>query len=313
MPTVTCVGVLVADVIVRPVDVWPEHGRLTLVDSIEVHSGGLAHSTAVALAKLGVASAVVGRVGTDLLGTYLLDVLRAHRVDAHVLREDTAHTSATVVAVAGTGERSFLHLPGANANLAAQDVPDSLIRNSRVVHLGGYFLLPALDGMPSAELLQRVKAAGSLTSLDVAWDAHGRWMELLEPCLHHVDLLFGNRDELAQVTGADDPPQMAEALRARGVQMVAVKLGDRGAYVHGHDWQGYLPAFAVDAVDTTGAGDAFCAGFLAGYLAGWDLPRVTRFANAVGAMCVTAGGGTTGVRSMEDTVRFAERTPLALP
>lgn len=310
MPDVTCVGGLVADVIVRPVDEWPERGRLSLVEGIEVHSGGLAHTTAVTLAKLGVPTAVVGRVGADLFGTFLIDVLREHRVEAHVRREDNAVTSTTVVAVASSGERSFLHLPGANARLMPVDVPDALLARSRIIHLGGYFVLPAMDGPPAATLLQRAKTAGCRTSLDMAWDVQGRWMSILAPCLPHLDLLFGNRDELARVTSTDDPAGMAALLRELGVGIVAVKLGKEGAYIDGGSWRGRVPAFSVTVVDTTGAGDAFCGGFLAGYLAGWDLERTTRFANAVGAMCVSAVGGATGIRSMPESLRFADTTPL---
>ncbi len=310
MPDVTCVGVLVADVIVRPVDVWPERGRLVEVESIGLHSGGLAHTTGVTLSKLGVPTAVVGRVGADLLGTFLIDVLREHRVEAHVPRDEDASTSTTIVVVASTGERSFLHLPGANARLGPQDVPDVLLARSRIVHLGGYYLLPAMDGPVAAGMLARAKAAGCRTSLDMSWDARGRWMSALAPCLPHLDLLFGNRDELAHVTNTDDPARMAAILRELGAGIVAVKLGAGGAYVDGDAWRGRVQAFSVEVVDTTGAGDAFCGGFLAGTLSGWDLQRTTRFANAVGAMCVTAIGGTTGIRTMDETLRFAETSAL---
>ena len=100
--------------------------------------------------------------------------------------------------------------------------------------------------------------------------------------------------------------QMAGMLRERGVAAVAVKLGDAGAFVDAAGWHGRVPAYAVEVVDTTGAGDAFCGGFLAAVLAGWEMERATRFANAVGALCVTAVGGTAGVRSREETLRFME-------
>src|SRR4030067_1085871 len=95
MPEVTCVGVVVADVIVRPVDAWPQPGRLSLVDHIELHGGGLAYTTAVTLAKLGVSSAVVGRVGGDPLGTYLADGLRAGGGGAHLREGADGRTAAT--------------------------------------------------------------------------------------------------------------------------------------------------------------------------------------------------------------------------
>lgn len=310
MPDVTCAGVLVADVIVRPVDAWPQRGRLALVESIALRSGGLAHTTGVTLAKLGVETAVVGRVGADPFGDFLVQVLVDHGIRPHVAREPQVPTSTTVVAVAGGGERSFLHLIGANGRLAAADVPDDLLRSTRILHLGGYFVLPALDGEPAAGLLRRARQAGCRTSIDVSWDASGRWMAVLEPCLPHLDFLFGNQDELGQVTGRRDPPAIAGLLRARGVGTVAVKLGDAGAYVDGAGWRGYVPAYAVEVVDTTGAGDAFCGGFLAGVLAGWEMDRVARFASAVGALCVTAVGGTAGVRSREETLRFMEGAPI---
>ena len=310
MPAVTCVGVIVADIIVQSVDEWPERGRLVLVDGIEVHSGGLAHTTGVTLAKLGIPTAVVGRVGADLFGTFLIDVLLKHGIDARVRRDEGAGTSATVVTIATTGERSFLHLAGANGDLVPEDVPDDLLTSSRVLHIGGYFILSGMDGEPAAHLLGRARAAGCRTSLDVAWDARGRWMTLLAPCLPHLDFLFGNQDELASVTGTRDPARIAALLREQGVGVVAVKMGEAGAYVDGAEWRGHVPAFAVEVADTTGAGDAFCGGFLAGVVSGWDLERSTRFANAVGGLCVTAVGGTSGIRSMAETLRFVETARL---
>jgi sugar/nucleoside kinase (ribokinase family) len=212
------------------------------------------------------------------------------------------------VAVSSRGDRSFLHLVGANGRVIPDDVDDGLLARSKILHLGGYFILPFLDGEPAAGLLRRAKAAGCRTSLDTAWDARGRWMDALAPCLQHLDLLFGNREELARVTGEDDPSKMTGALRQSGVEIVAVKLGEDGAFVEGDGWRGHVPAFAVPVVDTTGAGDAFCGGFLRGYLAGWNLEQTTRFANAVGGMCVTAVGGATGIRGTDETLAFMRQT-----
>jgi sugar/nucleoside kinase (ribokinase family) len=317
MADVTCIGVLVADVIVHPVDTWPQRGQLTVVDEIELHSGGLAHTTSMTLAKLGVPTATVGRVGADPFGTFLIDALRDHGIEDHILRDGTAATSTTVVIVASNGERSFLHLVGANGHLVPDDVPAALLPSTKVVHLGGYFIMPGIDGPPAARLLQQAKRAGCRTSVDVAWDPHDRWMTALRPCLPHLDLFFGNQDEVARITGTRDPHEAAAQLRAAGVGLVAVKMGEAGAYVEGADWRGLVPTFEVDVVDTTGAGDAFCGGFLAASLAGWDLHQTTRFANAVGALCVTAVGGTTGVRGMHETLQFMRsarvRKPIASP
>jgi sugar/nucleoside kinase (ribokinase family) len=129
-------------------------------------------------------------------------------------------------------------------------------------------------------------------------------MKALGPCLPHLDFLFGNQEELEQLTGAREPREIARRLRALGVAVVAVKLAERGAYVAADGWEGHVPAFDVPVVDTTGAGDAFCGGFLAATLRGWPWEEVTRFANAVGALGVTALGGATGIRSFEETLAF---------
>jgi sugar/nucleoside kinase (ribokinase family) len=304
MPDVTSVGVMVADVLVWPVDEWPERGRLRVVDRIELRTGGLAHTTALTLAKLGVETAAVGRVGNDAFGTVLIETLRAHGVHPHVVRDPEVGTSVTVVAVTRGGERSFLHFVGANGRLVPEDVPDELLASTKILHLGGFFLLPGLDGEPAARFLERARRTGCRTSVDVAWDAQGRWMEALGPCLGHLDFLFGNQDELGQLTRTRAPQEIARHLRALGVGVVAVKMGERGAYVAADEWEGHVPAFEVPVVDTTGAGDAFCGGFLAAALRGWPWEEVTRFANAVGALCVTAIGGATGVRSFEETIAF---------
>lgn len=304
MPEVTSVGVMVADVLVWPVDEWPERGRLRVVERIELRTGGLAHTTALTLARLGVQTAAVGRVGDDAFGTVLIEALRSHGVHPHVVCDPEVGTSVTVVAVAGGGERSFLHFVGANGRLVPEDVPDGLLASTRILHLGGFFLLPGLDGEPAARLLERARRAGARTSVDVAWDPQDRWMEALRPCLGHLDFLFGNQDELAQLAQTEAPHEIARRLRALGVGVVAVKMGERGAYVAAEGWEGHVPTFDVPVVDTTGAGDAFCGGFLAAALRGWPWEEVTRFANAVGALCVTAIGGATGVRTFEETIAF---------
>src|SRR5439155_1136908 len=229
------------------------------------------NTTGIVLAKLGVDTAVVARVGSDLFGDFLVQILADHGVRPHVVREPRVPTSTSVVAVSSGGERSFMHMIGANGRLIPQDIPDDLLRATRIFHLGGCFVLPALDGEPAAGLLRRAREQGCRTSMALAWDPSGRWMSVLEPCLPHLDFLFGNQDELGHVTGRRDPAEMAGMLRERGVAAVAVKLGDAGAFVDAAGWRGRVPAYAVEVVDTTGAGDAFCGGFLAAVLAGWEM------------------------------------------
>ncbi|HXG24757.1 MAG TPA: PfkB family carbohydrate kinase, partial [Chthonomonadales bacterium] len=189
----------------------------------------------------------------------------------------------------------------------ASDVKWDVIAGARILHVAGALVMPALDGEPMAEVLREGKRRSMITSLDTVWDATGKWMKTLAPCLPYTDYFMPSLAEAQEITGQREPRDVAQALRDTGVGTVALKLGPEGCYVQTADTELRMPAFSVKAVDGTGSGDAFDAGFLCGVLHGWDLERTARFANAVGALCVTAIGATAGVRSMEETEAFMQK------
>ena len=305
MTDVVCLGILVADAIARPVDELPERGTLGLVDEIALRGGGCALNTSSALVKLGLEAAAMGKVGEDALGDFVLALLRERGVDSSgVLRDADAATSATVVLVGGDGERTFLHLPGANGELRAEELDRDLLFSGRALHVAGSLVMPALDGEPTAELLREARGRGLLTSLDTVFDATGRWARVL-PSLPHLDLFVPGLAEARALTGEDDPPRVAAWLRARGVREVALTRGADGCYAAGEGFEGFVDPVPVRAIDGTGAGDAFAAGLLYGKLAGWSFERSARFANAVGALSTTAVGATEGVRGVEETLALA--------
>lgn len=309
MTDVTCVGILVADVVGKPIDALPERGKLALVDRMELHSGGCAANTGVGLAKLGVRTAVIGNVGEDGFGDFLIRVLEKNGIDAGgVARDPNEATSSTMVLVHGDGERSFLHYYGANATLSLDAIDFERVRASKILHIAGALVMTALDGPPTAELLRRAREAGVTTSLDTVWDARGAWMTKVGPCLPYVDYFLPSFEEARMLAGGlDDPADVAQFLIDAGVKVVALKMGERGSYVRSADGAAFsVPILRVPLVDGLGSGDAYVAGFLAGVLRGWDLEQCARFATGVGACCVTALGATTGVRSFEETVAFIE-------
>jgi sugar/nucleoside kinase (ribokinase family) len=302
---VVCLGILVADAIARPVGELPERGSLELVDEISLHGGGCALNTASVLVRLGLAAGAAGKVGGDALGAYLLALLDERGVDrGGVLTDPAVATSATVVLVDSSGERTFLHLPGANAGLRAEELDRSYLFSGRGLHLAGALVMEALDGEPAARLLAEAKSLGLVTSLDTVWDATGRWGRVL-PALPHVDLFAPSLPEGRAITGEGEPARVTAWLRERGVGAVVLKCGPQGCYVSGDDFEGPIEAFPVAAVDGTGAGDAFVGGLLYGLLAGWPLERSARLASAVGALSTTAVGAVEGVPGLEETLAFA--------
>lgn len=309
---IVCLGILVADVIGRPLHSIPAPGSLVLVDEMSLHGGGCAANAATALAKLDMPVEVIGKVGVDPFGDFVISVLEERGIGTRgVKRDSQVGTSATMVMVDPDGERRFVHYIGANAALKIEDVDFELISSAALLHIGGSLVLPGIDGDPTAKLLKRAREAGVITCLDTVWDDTGRWMALLEPCLPHIDYFIPSLPEAQEITGIDDPELVARNLIDHGVGTVALKMGPDGCLVMTGDYESLrLPAYDVEVVDATGAGDAFAAGFITGIWQGWPLEKTARFASAVGGMCVTGVGAAGCVGSMEETLRFMEREQL---
>ncbi len=307
MTDVTCLGILVADVVGKPVDVMPERGKLTLVDRMELHGGGCANNTGIGLAKIGIKTTVIGKVGDDGFGDFMVSNLSKNGVDCSgVVRDKEAATSSTMVMVHGDGERSFIHYIGANATLTEDDVNWEVVKSSKILHVAGSFLMPAFDGEPTARVLKKAQEMGVTTALDTCWDSKGQWMSVLEPCLQYVDYCVPSIEEARMVTGKYEPADVAKVLMDKGVGIVALKMGSEGCYIRSKDTELRIPIYKVDAIDALGAGDAFAAGFLAGIVNGWDLEKTGKFANATGAFCVTALGATTGIKDQTTIETFIE-------
>ena len=309
---IICLGILVADIIGRPLRVVPDPGRLVLVDEMSLHTGGCAINTATALARLGLPVEVIGKIGSDSFGDFVLNALAERGIGTSgITRDKEVGTSATMVMVSPDGERRFVHYIGANAHLTLEDVNLLMVEAGSILHIAGSLVMPGIDGQPTAELLRHARSVGVTTFLDTVWDDTGRWMDVLAPCLPHIDYFVPSLPEGQALTGLDDPLEIARALLERGVSTVALKMGADGCLVMSADGQAIrLPAFQVDVLDATGAGDAFAAGFIAGVWQGWPMQKTARFANAVGALCVTGLGASGGVRSLSETLSFMENAPL---
>ena len=248
---------------------------------------------------------MAGKVGADAFGDFLLALLDRRGVDRRgVISDPSVPTSATVVLVSADGERTFLHLPGANGALRSEELDRELLFSGRALHVGGSLVMPALDGDPTAALLAEAHSRGILTSLDTAFDATGRWQRVL-PCLPELDVITPSLAEARALSAEHEPPAVARWLRRRGVREVALTMGGAGCYAAGEGFEGLVEPVSVRAVDGTGAGDAFAAGLLFGKLSGRPFEESVRLANAVGALSTTAVGAIEGLEGLEATLAIA--------
>lgn len=234
---------------------------------ISTVGGGSAANVAAWLAAEGVPTSYVGRVGDDALGRESVEALTSVGVHSWVSVDDTTTTGTCVVLVEPGGERSMLPDGGANATLLPADVPPTAFRPGGHLHLSGYALLAAGSREAALTALSLAAQARMTVSVDPSSAAllsqvgAARFLEWTRG----VHLVLANEDEATVLTGERDPRAAAAALGDTYGEVV-VKLGAQGALWHKGFITASAPAERVEVVDTTGAGDAFAAGFLTAWL-----------------------------------------------
>jgi len=277
-------------------DAEPRFGQEEiLVERIELTIGGSAGIMAAAAARLGLRTAIVGVVGRDAFGRFMLDELAGRGVDVSACRTDPSRPTGATVILARPTDRAILTAQGTIADLVLEDVPLELLAHTRHVHVASLFLQPAILAGLGA-LAERVQRAGATLSVDPNWDPSGVWDGGLRAALPAIDVFLPNAAEAGRITGEADVAVAARLLRGDGPRpIVAVKRGVDGALVIGEDGTPIrIPGLPADPVDSTGAGDAFDAGFLLAWLDGRSLRDAAALGAACGALSTRALGGTPG-------------------
>lgn len=305
MSKIICLGITAVDIIAKPINSIPECGKLTLVDNVEMHTGGCAVNTAIDLSKIGEDAGVIALLGTDGFGEFIKNELQKEKVSIDGLKFISNVTNSVSIVLSNSeGERSFIHYPGTNGVFTEKDIDKRFIEECDYLFIAGALLMPAFDGEPTARILKQAKELGKYTILDTAWDSTGRWMTTLWSCMPYIDLFIPSIDEAQMISGKQNEKEIAEDFLRLGVNNVVIKLGSKGCYVKNKNLDFYVDAFEVNCVDTNGAGDSFVAGFITGLANGWPLEKCAEFANATGAFCVMKVGASAGIKSKEEILTF---------
>lgn len=258
--------------------------------TVSDQDGGSAANVAAWLADLGAPVELIARVGSDAPGDSAVERLEAAGVVLRIQRDTDRATGRCVVIVTPDGERTMFPDPGANAHLAHVDT--RTWRTGEHLHASGYSLLR--EGSRAAILgaLERARASGLTVSVDASSEAPLRDLgpETFLGWLEEGDLLFANAAEAQALTGGTSPEEAVAALVERGLVAV-VKRGSAGALAGAGNGRWSVPAAPADARDTTGAGDAFAAGFLASWTRDRDVEEALRLATRLAARAVTLQGG----------------------
>ena len=312
-PEVLCAGIIVADHVCHPVSHLPGAGELVMTDKMLLTIGGCAANAAVDLTKMGVAVSVVGRVGDDVFGRVVGDLLREQGVDTSAIRttlgEDTSQT--LIVNVSGQ-DRRFIHTFGANAVFRAADIPLDLVKRCRVLYLGGYLVMPQIIQDELVPVFTAARKAGVQTVLDVVVPGRSEYLSRLDRLLPQVDVFLPNNHEAELMTNEADPIKQAEVFRRLGAKTVVITMGGEGSVLVSEDHRLRAGVFSVPLVDGSGGGDAFDAGFIYGLLKGMNAEDCLRVASALGASCVRAIGTTPGVFTQLECEQFLRKNILRI-
>jgi sugar/nucleoside kinase (ribokinase family) len=299
---VVAVGELNPDLILEGMAGPPRLGREILASRLTFTLGSSTALCAANLAALGLSVGIVGKVGADPFGEFVLRSLVERGIDeSRVIRDGSVRTGVTI-SLAYPEDRAMVTFPGAMASLGAAEVDLEYVASARHLHVSSLFLQRGLQS-GLADLFRAVRARGLTISLDPGWDPAEDWDAGIETLYGCLDVLFVNRVE-ACALGRDRDWRRAAVHLTKRVPLLIVKSGPEGSsIVQGEDWQDHA-GFPVEAADPTGAGDAFNAGFLFGFLAGWPLAESASWGNACGALTVAQPGGSGAFASRAEVEAF---------
>lgn len=300
MAEIICLGELLIDFVPTTTGL-----DLATADTFKKAAGGAPANVAVGLARFGVSSAFMGKVGQDGFGQFLANTLAGAGVDVSTLRfTNEARTCLAFVSLRADGEREFLfyHNPSADMLFRPDDVDEAALQRAKVLHFGSISLIGEPSRSGTLHAIELAKRYGLRVSFDpnlrlALWPDADAAREGMRMGLRHANIVKIGEEEVAFLTGCAGPVEGARTLWHDGLALMAITRGISGCIWLTRDAQGEIPGFKVAAVDTTGAGDAFMAGLLAGLIgppeAALDraaLDRVALFANAAGAVTTTSRG-----------------------
>lgn len=305
---VLTIGDMCVDFIISGKDVIPEFNRVAkLVDDYTLEMGGSCCIFACQAARLGLRTAVLGKVGDDSFGRLILQRLNEAGVDTRYVSVEPALKTGIGVAFCPPGDRAILTYMGTINAVEPVDVTSAILASARHLHHGSYYLQSGIrTGIPL--IFEQAQQLGMTTSLDTNWDPEECWDGGLDKILPHTSVFMPNEQEAIHISRKLSPLEFeiedcaaaAKQFLQAGVQVVTIKAGASGAAVYTRDGQISADATPVSGGDSIGAGDSFDAGFLSGWLRGYSLQESLEFAMACGRRVAGEIGGLAGQPTWEE-------------
>ncbi len=299
---ITIIGAAIIDVLAGPADANIIKNGSTPMENIRMSFGGDALNEAVVLSRLGLAAELISKVGNDEAGKQVLEFLKENRVHTKIKEEDGLETGINIVLIDSVGERRFLTNPASSLRkLAEEDVVEQLEDAADIVCLASMFVSPLLDIPAMERLFQKIKSKEDrILVADMTTAKKGETLEDIKCLLPYIDFIIPNETEAERLTGEKDVHRNAELFLECGASCVIIKRGAKGCLIKTAEQELEVLAYpGITAVDTTGAGDSFVAGFLWGLKNKLPLKECARFGCAVASCTVEKVGATAAIESLE--------------
>ncbi|MBX2825549.1 MAG: sugar kinase [Gammaproteobacteria bacterium] len=304
-------GFTTLDIAGRPVNAIPEGGNVDFIEEIRINPAGTASGAVMNAAKMGISCATVACVGEDEKGDIIVDFYNRMGIDCSMIqRSSKTLTSSTILTIRPNGDRPALHARGASDDLFVPEDQFDQVCDTRFLHHGGTGLLNAMDEGQSAKLMQHAKSKGITTTFDLI-APNENTMRLLKDVLPNVDYFMPSMEEaeyIADTAGAKyaSPSELASFFMDNGAGACIFKWGAKGSFIKTADTEFRVPAFKINVSDTTGCGDSYCGGFIAGLAKGYELEQACRLGTATSGLVATALGSDAGVVDLDTTLAFIE-------
>ncbi len=273
------------------VDKIPKEDEEGFVKDVRMYPGGSAANTIVGLARLNVETAYIGKVGSDEEGRILLEDFEREGVDTGLIVKGEGRSGSAMIFVDDSGNRAILVDPGVNDTLKYEEIDVDGAVEYGLVHLTSFI---CKNGLDSLESQKKIVEEFDNVSFDPGMPYAERGLSDMERILRRTTVFLPSRQEIEILFGMDYKSAAEECLNM-GVEIVVVKLGSRGCWVKTRTKEVEIRPFSVKVVDTTGAGDAFNAGFIYGFLRGKDVEECGRMGNYVASKCIQKFGAREGL------------------
>ncbi len=311
MVEVVAIGNIVNDFSIGPIEDLPGLGKMYAVDRIAPVLGGTASIMVSGLGKMGIKVKLLGRIGDDIFGDFVIERLRWCGVDvSDIVRDDGVQTPITLGFVNAEGKRRLLHCFGTDAVTTEDDFDLSSYGKGTVFYVGGIDVMTKMRGEPVARVLRKAREKGMTTVLDTVFDPFEEWFPVIEPSIPWIDVLITSQKEAMHYASSSDPLEMVRFFREQGARCIVLKMGEKGCMVSDKK-DGYrllCPDFK--AKDTIGAGDNFVAGFIAGMVKRLSLKDCARLGVAAGSLSTGCVGGEAEYTSFDEVWAVAETVPV---